>query len=102
MTITLASCTERPARADIDPLLTAYFQELRPGMKVLDNPPLDICVWVEDFWRQSDKYLPTEGSTGFARNAAGLTVGKRWLSTCPRNLGIMLSAFMGFQKLRLP
>ena len=49
MTITLASCTERPARADIDPLLTAYYQELRPGLKVLDYPPLDLPVWVEDF-----------------------------------------------------
>ena len=95
MTITLASCTERPARAEIDPMLTACYQEIQPGFKALDYPPLDIPVWIEDFWRQSDKYLPTEGSTEFARNSAGLTVGKRWLNTCPRNLGIMLSAFVG-------
>ena len=51
MTITLASCTKHRARAraDIDPMLTAYYQELQPRLKALDYPPLDLPVWVEDF-----------------------------------------------------
>lgn len=75
MTITLGSCTERPARADIDPMLTAFFQGLQPRLKALDYPQLDIPFWVEDFWRHADEYLPPEGSTWIARNAAGLAVG---------------------------
>jgi len=40
MTIILASCSERPDRADIDPLLTAYYEELQPRLKALEygNP----------------------------------------------------------------
>ena len=63
MTITLASCTKHRARADIDPMLTAYYQELQPRLKALDYPPLDLPVWVEDFWRHANEYLPPEGST---------------------------------------
>lgn len=94
MTITLASCTE------IDPMLTACYREVQSGFKALDYPPLEILVWIKDFWRQSDKYPPKVGGTWIARNAAGLTVGKCWLNTCPRNLEIMLSAFMVFQMRR--
>lgn len=75
MTITLASCTERPSRADIDPMLTTFFEQLQPRLKALDYPPLDIPVWVEDFWRHADEYLPPHGSTWIARNAQGLGLG---------------------------
>jgi hypothetical protein len=35
MTVTLASCSERPARADIDHLLAAYYEELQPRRRAL-------------------------------------------------------------------
>jgi hypothetical protein len=35
MTVTLASCSDRHARADIDPLLAAYYEELQPRLRAL-------------------------------------------------------------------
>lgn len=36
MTITLAACSERPARAEIDPMLTAYYEELKPRLGLVE------------------------------------------------------------------
>ncbi len=75
MTITLSACTERPARADIDPMLAEDYEEIQPKLQALDYPPLDIPFWIEDFWHHAEEYLPPAGSTWIARNAAGLAVG---------------------------
>ncbi len=99
MTFTLSSCTERPARADIDPMLAEFYEEIQPKLQALDYPPLDIPFWIEDFWHHAEQYLPPAGSTWIARNAARLAVGwgtmrricpdmgtKRRFEACPGSL----------------
>jgi GNAT superfamily N-acetyltransferase len=75
MTVTLASFTERPDRADIDPLLTAYYEELQLRLADIGYPPLDIPVWVEDYWLHVDEYLPPHGRTWITRDGDGRAVG---------------------------
>src|SRR6056297_875047 len=75
MPISLHSSTERPARADIDPLLTANYEELQPRLAEIDNPSLDIPIWIAAFWSHADKYLPPDGRTWIVRDEAGRAVG---------------------------
>ena len=75
MTITLASCTERPARADIDPMLTGFYEELSPKLVSIGSSAVDIPFWVEDFWHHADQYLPPHGRIWIARDDTGQAVG---------------------------
>ncbi len=75
MTINLASCTEAPARAAIDPLLTGFYEELSPKLVSIGASAVDIPFWVEDFWHHVDQYLPPHGRIWIARDDTGLAVG---------------------------
>lgn len=94
MNTTFTSCTERPARADIDPMLTAYYEELQPRLADIGYPPLDIPVWIEDFWSHADEYLPPDGRTWIARDEAGRAVGWGTLRRARPDAGEMKRLFV--------
>ena len=75
MNVTLASCAARPSRADVDPLLTAFYEELRPRVAALGYAALDIPFWIDDFWQHVGEFLPPDGRTWIARDEAGRPVG---------------------------
>ena len=75
MAITLASCTERPARADIDPMLTGFYEELSPKLVSKGSSAVDIPFWVEYFWHHADQYLPPDGRIWIVRDDTGQAVG---------------------------
>lgn len=94
MTITLSSCTTRPSRADIDPLLTAFYEELAPRVAEVGYPNLDIPFWVEDFWHHVDEFLPPDGRTWIARDGAGRAVGWGTLRRVRPDAGEMKRLFV--------
>lgn len=73
--ITLVSCSLRPERAEIDPMLNAFYEEMRPRLTELGYVPLDVPGWVADFWHHADEFLPPHGRTWIARDGAGRAVG---------------------------
>ena len=77
MTITLAPCSDRPARADIDPLSTGFYEELSPKLVSVGSSAVDIPFWIEDFRHHSDQYLPPHGRIWIARDDTGQAVGVR-------------------------
>lgn len=50
----ITSCSEQPARAEIDPLPIAYYEELKPRLIAIGFPSIDIPCWVADFWHHAD------------------------------------------------
>jgi len=88
------SSTERPARADIDPLLTANYEELQPRLAEIDNPFLDIPIWIADFWSHADNYLPPDGRTWIVRDEAGRAVGWGTLRRVRPDAGEMKRLFV--------
>ena len=75
MAITLASCNERSARADIDPMLTGFYEELSPKLVSKGSSAVDIPFWVEYFWHHADQYLPPDGRIWIVRDDTGQAVG---------------------------
>jgi GNAT superfamily N-acetyltransferase len=94
MTITLASCTGWPARADIDPVLTLHYQDLQPRLSEMGYPPLDIPAWIEDFRQHADEHLPPHGRTWIARDGAGRAVGWGTLRRVRPDAGEMKRLFV--------
>lgn len=73
MTITLASCTERLACVDIDPMLIGFCVELSPKRVSKGAVALDIPGWVEYVWHHADQYLRPHGRLDRPRRHAQKT-----------------------------
>lgn len=73
MTITLASCTERLARADIDPMLIGFCVEVSAKRVSKRAAALDIPGRDEDVWHQVDQYLQPHGRLDRPRRHAQKT-----------------------------
>lgn len=94
MTITLAACTYPPDRAQIDPLLRAFYAIGQQKLSALGGPTFDVEVAIADFWDHVHSYLPPDGRIWLAQDEGGQVVGLGTLRRMRPDAGEMKRLFV--------
>ena len=75
MTVTFHSLTAPPDRAEIDPILQAFYNAGLAMLAKMDVPPVDASLSIADYWTHAAEYLPPDGRTWIARDPTHRVVG---------------------------
>lgn len=98
MTFHIESLTAPPDSAEIEPLLRAYYAQIRSEVHTLGGPDaMTDAAAIQNFWEQIETFMPPAGRLCLARDAQNRPVGCGSLSVPAAGTGELKRLFVSPQ-----